>query len=450
MPITLFNTLSGEYEEFEPLDKQRITMYVCGPTVYNHIHIGNARPIVVFDTLYRLLRETYDEIIYARNITDIDDKIINSAKQNNESVESLTQKYTTQFHHDIAHLNVLEPSIEPRATEHLPQMIEMIERLIHKGFAYEAQNHVLFEVKTMPQYGRLSKRSLKDMIAGARVEVAPYKKNAADFVLWKPSLDDQPGWKSPWGRGRPGWHLECSVMAETHLGNVIDIHGGGQDLIFPHHENEIAQSCCSHDEKLFAKYWIHNGYITVDNEKMSKSLGNFFTLGDVLKQWHGETIRYSLLSTHYHKPLDWSSDTLQQAKQNLDKLYRRILEADNISEQEEPEVDKEFIANLSNNLNTPAAITRLHHLAEAKEINKLVAAAHLLGLLYEEPKAWFQYVSDTTYQIFDAAAIKKLIQEREVAREDKNFAAADEIRKKLDAAGILLEDRDGKTLWRRV
>ena len=314
MTIRLFNTLSARCEAFDPLDRQQVLMYVCGPTVYNYIHIGNARPLVVFDTLFRLLKSVYPHVTYVRNITDIDDKIIHAATTSGMTVTEVAATYGKAFHDDIAPLNTLSPNAEPRATEHLPQMIDMVQNLLARKFAYVAAGNVLFDVTAMPEYGHLSKRSIADMIAGARVEVAKYKRNPADFILWKPAAADQPGWTSPWGRGRPGWHLECSAMARAHLGAKIDIHGGGQDLIFPHHENEIAQSCCAYDQKVLARYWVHNGYITLDHKKMSKSSGNFFTLREVLAQHHGEVIRYALLNTHYRKPLNWSEEKTHRSQ----------------------------------------------------------------------------------------------------------------------------------------
>ena len=426
-------------------------MYVCGPTVYNYVHIGNVRPIVVFDVLYRLLKTTYPEVIYARNITDIDDKIIDASNESKQTVEAVTTTYTTAFHHDIAPVGVLPPTIEPRATQHLPQMIEMINRLIEKGNAYKASEHVLFDVSSLSDYGRLSKRSPEDMIAGARVEVAPFKKNPREFVLWKPSNDQQPGWDSPWGRGRPGWHLECSAMAQEYLGNVIDIHGGGQDLVFPHHENEIAQSRCASGRDTFARYWVHNGYVTVKGEKMSKSLNNFFTLRDVLAKWHGETVRYALLSTHYRKPLDWSETALKQAKTSLDKLYRCIWDAgDKSTDVAAPPGDK-IIGILSENLNTPAAIAKLHQLAHQGDVEQMRASAALMGLLQHDPQNWFRWRPEAAFgTTLSDEAIAALIRERSQARTAGDYTRADAIKNRLNDAGIRLEDRDGNTRWRRI
>ena len=321
MTIRLYNTLSREKQEFEPQDPARVTMYVCGPTVYNYAHIGNARPAVIFDLLRRLLGLSYDQVVYARNITDVDDKINQAAASMGVPISDISKKYADAYHADMAAIGVGLPDIEPRATGHLSQMQDMIQRLIDAGHAYEAEGHVLFDIESFDHYGALSGRDMKEMVAGSRVEVAPFKRNPGDFVLWKPSADPQPGWDSPWGWGRPGWHLECSVMAETHLGETIDIHGGGQDLVFPHHENEIAQSVCSHRGKAFARYWMHNGFVTVEKRKMSKSLGNTLVVHELLKEHPGEVLRYLLLGAHYRQPLDWSEQELERARRTLDRLY---------------------------------------------------------------------------------------------------------------------------------
>ncbi len=452
MVIRLFNTLSAKHEGFEPINRQRVLMYVCGPTVYNYIHIGNARPIVIFDTLFRLLKLIYPEVVYVRNITDIDDKIIQTAKDNSQTCNEVTETYSKAFHNDIARLNTLPPTVEPRATEHLPQMIDMVEQLIAKKFAYEASGNILFDVTAMPTYGQLSKRNVEDMIAGARVEVADYKKNPADFILWKPSSIDQPGWDSPWGRGRPGWHLECSAMAKVHLDRVIDIHGGGQDLIFPHHENEIAQSCCAYNQEIFARYWVHNGYITVNSEKMSKSLNNFFTLREVLERHDGEVIRYTLLNTHYRKPLNWTESKLTEAKTNLDKMYRSILDAkvnfDASGNIMDGKPDPAVMKALCDDLNTPQAIVRLHELRRDNQIRTLISSAHQLGLMHADPQAWFRRAPATQNTLGDAS-IEALIVQREEARNKRNYAQADQIREQLSTAGICLEDKAGQTQWRR-
>jgi len=459
MSLTLYNTLTRTREAFEPRDPERVTMYVCGPTVYNFIHIGNARPIVVFDVLYRLLRDTWPQVVYARNITDVDDKINAAAQANGESIGALTARYTDAFHSDVASLNTLPPTVEPRATDHIEGMIRMIRTLIDSGHAYEADGHVLFDVNSMDKYGRLSGRQLEDLLAGARVEVEAYKKDAADFVLWKPSTDELPGWDSPWGRGRPGWHLECSVMAETHLGETIDIHGGGQDLIFPHHENEIAQSTCAHQGAEFARYWLHNGYITVDGEKMSKSEGNFFTLRDLLQQYHGEVIRLALLSGHYRQPLDWSPGTVEQARSALDRFYQSLRNsADTQITDAERVIPDAIRAALEDDLNTPLALRHLH--ATSTELNKatdtaerhrlkaeLLGGAGLLGLLATPVEDWFRGPGDSAGPA--AEEIDALIAERREARARRDFARADAIRDDLAARGVLLEDGPEGTTWRR-
>src|ERR687891_2212014 len=351
--MQLYDSLTGRKQRFQPADAGRPTMYVCGPTVYNHPHIGNARPAVVFDVLFRLLRLRYGDVLYVRNVTDIDDKIMAAAEAEGVATEVVAQRYAAAYHEDMAALNVLPPTVEPYATGHVPQMIAMILRLIASGHAYEAEGHVLFHVPSFPPYGALSRRSREEMIEGARVEVAPYKRDPADFVLWKPSTDEQPGWDSPWGRGRPGWHIECSAMIEAHLGETIDIHGGGLDLKFPHHENEIAQSVCAHDGAPLARVWVHNGFLNVEREKMAKSVGNVLLVRDLLREAPGEAIRYALLGTHYRKPLDWTSASLPQAKQALDRLYRTI---EGLPDSDEPaEVPAAGVAGVGGELNTPQA-----------------------------------------------------------------------------------------------
>lgn len=460
MALFLHNTQSGQKEIFEPLDPQRITMYVCGPTVYNLIHIGNARPIVVFDTLFRLLRHHFPNVVYARNITDVDDKINQAAKENGESIRELTDRFIRLYHEDIAALNTLPPTVEPRATEHIEPMLQMVQTLVNRGCAYESEGHVLFDVEAMPDYGALSHRKLDDMMAGARVEVASYKRHAGDFVLWKPSSEDLPGWESPWGVGRPGWHLECSTMIEKHLGRTIDIHGGGRDLIFPHHENERAQSQCAHDGETFARYWVHNGYITVSGEKMSKSEGNFFTLRDVLEQAPGEAVRFALLSGHYRSPLDWSPANLKQAKSALDSLYNALLLVENIEAAADVQPDEALVAALDDDLNTPIAISVLHDLA--RRLNKadsraekaelkgaLLKSGEMLGLLQQVPHEWFKWQSDASGEGLSDAEIDALIEERNEARKQKNFARSDEIRDHLKSHGVILEDAAGGTTWKR-
>ena len=456
MTLHLHNTLTRSKQAFEPIDPANVRMYVCGPTVYDDIHIGNARPLVVFDVLARLLRQEYGagHVTYARNITDVDDKIIDRAAENGETIDALTRRPTENFHAATAALGCLPPDVEPRATEHIAQMIALIETLVTKEHAYAAEGHVLFHVPSMPDYGKLSGRNRDEMIAGARVEVAPYKRDPSDFVLWKPSTGDQPGWESPWGFGRPGWHLECSAMSEQHLGASFDIHGGGVDLVFPHHENEIAQSRCAHPDASFANYWVHNGYLMSEGEKMSKSLGNFYTVSDLLKEFPGEALRLAILKTHYRQPLDFTKDGVREARQELNRWFRALaLVKDGASS--DGEIPDGVIAALEDDLNTPAAIAAVHAAADAvfaadkdgdaeaaeTAADRLKAAGRLLGILQESPDVWFQGGGDE--------AIDALVAERNAARGEKNFARADEIRAELLAQGIVLEDGAGGTTWRR-
>jgi len=458
MTLTIYNTKSRQKEAFQPLKPDCVKMYVCGPTVYNLVHIGNARPVVVFDTLFRVLQTLYDDVTYARNITDIDDKIMKAAAENGEEISALAARYTQEFDKDMAQLNNLEPTVVPYATEHLPEMISMVQALIDKGHAYAAEGHVLFDVQSMPEYGKLSNRSLEDMLDGARVEVAPYKKYAGDFVLWKPSSDSEPGWDSPWGRGRPGWHLECSAMIEKHLGETIDIHGGGRDLIFPHHENELAQSCCAHDNKEYVRYWMHNGYINIGGEKMSKSLGNFRTVRELLALYKGEVIRYALLSAQYRSELDFSRELLDQSKHSLDHLYIALREVQDVVADDSVGLAGQPVYDaLLDDLSTPIALGELHQLA--KSLNKatdeekpvlkglLLKAANLMGLLTEDPETWFS--TTVGEEGISAVEIETLIAERAQAKKDKNFARADEIRNQLSEAGVVLEDSAQGTKWRR-
>jgi cysteinyl-tRNA synthetase len=455
--IRITNTLAREKQVFQPIDPSNVRLYVCGPTVYDRAHIGNARPVVVFDTLFRLLRHVYgpDHVTYARNITDVDDKIITAARENGEAIDDLTRRTTEAFHADMGALNALIPSVEPCATQHIDDMVALIRRLIDSGHAYEAEGHVLFSVASDPGYGQLSRRDREEMIAGARVEVAPYKKDPADFVLWKPAEDGEPGWDSPWGRGRPGWHIECSAMSARHLGETFDIHGGGQDLIFPHHENEIAQSHCGTDGQ-FARYWMHNGYLVVHGEKMSKSLGNFFTVKELLDEgWSGEAIRLVLLSAQYRQPLDFNHDKLADATANLDRLYTALRGADEV--EAAAAVPPPALAEaLADDLNTPEALAQLYEAGHAlnKATNpdekarakaELQAGARLLGLLQQDPEAWFKGGADDA----EAAEIERLIQERTQARKNKDFATADRIRDDLKARGIVLEDGPEGTTWKR-
>ena len=458
MALTVFNTLSRRKEEFVPLDASHVRMYVCGPTVYDRAHIGNARPIIVFDTLYRLLKLMYPKVTYVRNITDVDDKIIKRSKESGEPISSVTERTSRLFHEDIAELNALPPDVEPRATGHISEMIDLVKRLVDRGYAYEAQGHVLFSVSKMPSYGCLSGRSMDEMIAGARVEVAPYKKDPADFVLWKPSVDDQPGWDSPWGFGRPGWHLECSAMSSKYLGETFDIHGGGQDLIFPHHENEIAQSCCAFGHDFYAKYWIHNGHLMVNGEKMSKSLGNFFTIREILDKVPGEAVRLYMMSTHYHQPLNWTDEGLKQSKQAMDRIYTALRNTAPVDLQD-AEPSSEVVSTLQDDLNTPKAIAHLHYLVSemnkaptAKEAEdykrRLIASGRLMGLLFKTPEEWFK--GSSSEEGLSEEAIEALIEKRAVARKAKDFATADAVRKELSDNGILIEDTPTGTQWKRA
>jgi len=458
VPLVLYNTLSRRKEPFEPLAPDHVGMYVCGPTVYDRAHIGNARPVIVFDVLYRLLKLTYPSVRYVRNITDVDDKINQRAKDSGEPIGTITARTTALFHEDIAALNCLPPDVEPRATAHIPQMVAMIARLIERGHAYAAEGHVLFSVASMPSYGSLSRRSQDEMIAGARVEVAPYKKDPGDFVLWKPSSDDLPGWDSPWGRGRPGWHIECSAMSLEHLGASFDIHGGGQDLVFPHHENEIAQSVCANGQP-FARYWLHNGWLMVNGEKMSKSLGNFITVRDLLDQAPGEAIRLAMLTTHYHQPLDWTADLLRQSRATLDRLYTALRAVADIPADPASGTPIEVRAALEDDINTPLAITHLHDLAgslnkatdpadKAKKKALLLASGRLLGLLAHDPEAWFKSAT-AKGDGPDDAEVEAMIEARAAARKGRDFAEADRIRKALAEAGIVLEDGASGTTWKR-
>jgi len=452
MTLKLYNTLSRKKEAFQPIDMDHVKMYVCGPTVYDPAHLGNARPVVVFDVLYRLLKHLYPKVTYARNITDVDDKIIKAAKQNKESIDNLTKRTTEKYHKDMAALNALSPDIEPRATAHIQQMIDIIEILIKKGHAYEAEGHVLFSVRTDLNYGALSGFDKDQIISGARVEVAPYKKDPEDFILWKPSTDDMPGWESPWGFGRPGWHIECSAMAKAYLGETFDIHGGGIDLVFPHHENEIAQSSCCNDGKKLANYWMHNGHLGVNGEKMSKSLGNFFTVDEKLSEMPGEVIRYLLLAAHYRQPLDWTEEGVEQSKNVLDKFYNALKGV----EKQDVDINSDLLESLKDDLNIPLALSSLHTLVSRihkttdenhknKLQNELRVSANMLGLLYQDPEEWFQSAQGKT---MPAEEIEQLIQKRTQARADKDFALSDKIRDDLAAQDVILLDGPEGTTWR--
>lgn len=454
--MKLYNTETKRKSEFVPIDPEHVTLYVCGPTVYNYCHIGNYRPPVVFDTLARLLRYHFPKVTYARNITDIDDKINAAASEQGVDISVISERFTQAFHDDLTVLGVLPPDVEPKVTDHVSQIHQKIQALIDRGHAYEAQGHVLFSVPSYNGYGELSKRDPDELLAGARIDVAAYKADSGDFVLWKPSADDQPGWDSPWGRGRPGWHIECTAMAAAHLGETIDIHGGGNDLVFPHHENERAQSTCAHGAK-FVNYWLHNGFVNINREKMSKSIGNVLLLRDLAKQYPGEAIRYFLLSAHYRAPLDWSDDVIEQAQSSLDRLYgalRNLAEFD-VSNVSESVIPDEFLEALNDDLNTPKALAELFSLA--KQANTAISgdektqikaamlqAGALLGLLQQDPQAWFAGNTST----HDAAHIDKLIAERLQARADKNWARADEIRDLLTEMNVVLEDGASGTSWR--
>jgi cysteinyl-tRNA synthetase len=461
MSIYLYNTLTRSKEEFVPRPGHAecsgtVTMYVCGPTVYSTPHIGNARPAVVFDVLARLLRRRY-ELIYARNITDVDDKINAAAQAAGVEISVISEQYVDAYHEDMDALGVLAPDIEPRATEHIAEMVEMIVSLIDGGHAYEAEGHVLFRVSSFSKYGRLSRRDPRELMAGARVDVAPYKEEPGDFILWKPSTPELPGWESPWGRGRPGWHLECSVMSAQHLGTTIDIHGGGNDLIFPHHENEIAQSTCAHNGELFSRFWLHNGFVNVDQEKMSKSLGNIVLVRELLKQAPGEAIRLALLNAHYRQPLDWSDDVLVEANKKLDRLYGSLRDSDDWQDRwTSVDPDPTFIDALEDDLNTPRALAALFDVA--REINRsdsvstrtelaarLRASAEILGLLCAEPEKWFTTKESAA---LSGEEVDKHLEERNKARATRDFATADRIRDDLAAQGISIEDGPDGTRWR--
>jgi cysteinyl-tRNA synthetase len=433
--IRLHDTMARQKREFVPVDPRRITLYACGPTVYGRAHIGNARPAVIFDLLRRLLEHEYPdaEVIYARNVTDVDDKIMDAAREEGVDVSVITERYERHYLDDMGALGVRPPTIAPHATQEIGPMVAMIAELIERGHAYAAEGHVLFSVPSDPGYGALSRRDRDAMIAGARVEVAPYKRDPADFVLWKPSAPDMIGWDSPWGRGRPGWHIECSAMIRAHLGTTIDIHAGGLDLIFPHHENEIAQSRCAHDGAPLANYWVHNGFVDMGADKMSKSLGNVVTPEELLKAHKGETLRMALLSAHYRQPLPWTESLIAQSKATLDGLYRKAGEA------EVGDIDAGVIDALSDDLNTPLALARLGQIGDSAVLK---ASANLLGLLSERADSWFRGDGDSR--------LDGLVEQRNAAKHARDFATADRIRDELKAEGVLLEDGPEGTTWRRA
>ncbi|MDG2518352.1 cysteine--tRNA ligase [Lysobacter soli] len=455
MSLHLFNSLTRRVEPFAPLNPDRPTMYLCGPTVYNFVHIGNARGPVVFGVLADVLRRRYGGLDYARNITDIDDKINNAARERGVPIGEITARFTAAYLDDMAALGVKPQNIQPEATAHVPQIIEMIQRLIEAGHAYEAEGHVLFAVGTFAGYGKLSRRDPEELLAGARIDVAPYKRDAGDFVLWKPSTDDLPGWESPWGRGRPGWHIECSAMAAAHLGETIDIHAGGVDLQFPHHENEIAQSECAHGGKIFARYWLHNGMLNFGGAKMAKSVGNIQRVHDLVKQYPAEALRFALLSAHYRQPLEWSDGLIEQSVRTLDRLYGTLRDLADVDA--EPAIPATVEAALDDDLNTPQVMAEIARIAgdarkavstdeKARLKSELLGAGLALGLLQQDPAAWFARGTEEG----DDARIQALIDERLAAKKARDFARADAIRDQLAGEGILLEDTPQGVRWKRA
>ena len=443
--LQITNSLSRKKEVFKPINPKKISLYACGPTVYDNPHVGNARSLVVFDVLFRVLRSLYDNnVTYVRNITDVDDKIIDASKKQKKKINEITEEITKIFHENCKSLNCLEPSVEPKATNHIKEMVEMTSSLISKGFAYENKGNVYFNIKSFKDYGKLSNKNLDELKAGYRIETSDLKKNLMDFVLWKPSVDEDPGWESPWGRGRPGWHLECSVMSEKYLGKKFDIHGGGLDLIFPHHENEIAQSRCNNNTSSFANYWIHNGFVTINKEKMSKSLGNIITISDAVKKYSGQVVRLALLSAHYSQPLDWNDDLLNNQKSILNKWYNLYLDKQ----------DHNFIIDdiLLDDLNTPGYIAKIHELYNAatkgdeKKKIEFNQACRFLGLFSETKKDWESF-KKSKIKVSESYILKK-IEERTVAKNNGNFSVADKIRDELLSEGILIEDQKGKTIWK--
>ena len=443
--IFLTNNLSNKKEKFVPIDEKNIGMYVCGPTVYDDPHIGNARPIVIFDILFKILKSKYSSVTYVRNITDVDDKIIKSSNEKKISISDLTQTVIKSFNEDCNYLNCENPTQQPKATEHIDLMIEMISELIKKGFAYENKKHVYFEVKKFDEYGQLSNKKLEELIAGSRIEVSDNKKNSEDFVLWKPSLDDEPSWDSPWGKGRPGWHLECSAMSKKFLGNEFDIHGGGIDLIFPHHENEIAQSRCANDTKVFANYWLHNAFITMSNEKMAKSQGNILKIKDFRNKVSGQVLRLALISAHYKQPLDWNDKLLDDCQNTIDKWYNVYLPSDK-------DLNDEIVQPLYDDINTPGYIANLHKLYDkankGNDEDKKVfnSACNFIGLLHESKEEWLNHKKGKIE--ISEKEIENKIDLRNKARADKNYKEADNIRDYLLDKGVLIEDKDGKTIWK--
>tara|TARA_Y100000590_G_scaffold135719_1_gene155338 strand:+ start:677 stop:2035 length:1359 start_codon:yes stop_codon:yes gene_type:complete len=446
--LNFFNTLTNKKEKFTPINNNKVGMYVCGPTVYDFPHIGNARPLVVFDVLFRLLQSLYGKtkVTYVRNITDIDDKIIESSKKNKKSIKELTETITKSFHEDCKYLNCLNPSFEPKATEHIKEMINMVSNLLKNNHAYEKEKHVYFSVSSFKNYGKLSNKNSEQLVAGSRVEISKYKKDPLDFVLWKPSDENDPGWDSPWGRGRPGWHLECSVMSEKFLGKHFDIHGGGLDLVFPHHENEIAQSCCANNNEKFANYWLHNGFVTFDKEKMSKSIGNIVTINKLSQNVNGQVVRLALLSSHYKQPLDWNEKLIIESQNTLDKWYSQFEKVD------PEELKDDVLKPLKEDLNTPEYITKLHSLFdESSKGNKsskikFLSACQQIGLLEEDKKSWENFKKLKVK--VDENFIKQKIQDRNEARKKGDYKLADTLRKELEDNGVIIEDKQDNTLWK--
>ena len=446
--LNFFNTLSNKREKFTPINNNKIGMYVCGPTVYDFPHIGNARPLVVFDVLFRLLRNLYgkNKVTYVRNITDIDDKIIEASQKKQKNIKELTETITKSFHEDCNYLNCLNPTYEPKATEHIKEMINMVSNLLKNNHAYENERHVYFSVSSFKNYGKLSNKNSEQLVAGSRVEISKYKKDPLDFVLWKPSEENDPGWDSPWGRGRPGWHLECSVMSEKFLGKQFDIHGGGLDLIFPHHENEIAQSCSSNKNDKFANYWLHNGFVTFDKEKMSKSIGNIVTINKLRQNVNGQVVRLALLSSHYKQPLDWNEKLIKESQNTLDKWYSQFEKI------KSEELKDDILKPLQEDLNTPEYITKLHSLYEKSSKGsksskiEFLSACQLIGLLQEDKQSWENFKKSKIK--VDENFINQKIQDRNEARKKANYKLADTLRKELEDNGVIIEDKQEETIWK--
>jgi len=451
MTLHLYDTFSKSKRLFEPIDPSNVRMYVCGPTVYDYPHVGNARPVIIFDILFRILQHIYgkNKVTYVRNITDVDDKIIATAKENNEEVNNLTERTISYFNDDSNYVGTLSPTVEPKATDHISEMIDMIEVLIKKELAYESEGNVLFSTRKFNNYGKLSGKNLEDLIAGARVETESFKKDPSDFVLWKPSKEGEPQWDSPWGKGRPGWHIECSAMSNKYLGNNFDIHGGGQDLIFPHHENEIAQSECTHGE-IFSNYWVHNGFVTVEGDKMAKSEGNFITINQLRDSYQGEVIRLTMMLTHYRQPLNWTEENLNESKKILDKWYNFISDFKTKSSNSE-NVSNEVLNSLYDDINTPQAITVLHKIFkdcknnDQNSIDLFLNSAQFIGLMNSNSSDWLNWGKESS---IDEEQLEIMIKKRDDARAEGKYEDADKIRDEIENMGIILEDKDGKTSWR--